>query len=159
MVRLAGLGEFWGLQGGRLEKGIALAAATALEQHDLLSVFCDFSKHRVVFGAIGHRAQRHIDVGIIASRARKLVSASGHTVVGKHMLGVAQVEQGPELGVAAQNHIAAAPAVAAVGAAFRDVFLAAEVQRTRTALARAAENLHIINEIRGHIKCCYRALR
>ena len=150
LARFAGLGKLGCLQGGRLEKGVAFAAASALEQHDFLLVLSDFSHLRVVLGVKSHRAKRHVDINIVASCARELVFASRNAVAGIDMFGITQMEQSPELGIAAHDDVAAATAVAAVGTAFRDVFLATEVQRTRTALAGTAEYLYVINEIRGH---------
>ena len=110
-------------------------------------VLGNLTQHRVVFGAIGHRTQRHIDVSIIAGSTCELVLASGHAINGIHMLGVAQMEQSPKLGVTAQDDVAAATAIAAVGAAFRDILLVAEMQRTRAAFARAAEYFDVVYKV------------
>ena len=101
----------------------------------------------MVFGMIRHRTERHVDIDIVAGSASQLVLASGHAIAGKQMLGVAQMKQSPKLGVTAQDDVAAATAVAAVGTALGNVFLTAEMQRARTAFARAAEYLHIINKV------------
>ena len=147
MVGFTRLGKFWGLQRGCFEEGIAFAAATTFQQDDFLFVFGDFAHHGMVFRTVGNRAQRHIDVDVVASGTRELVFAAWNTVACEDVLGVTQVEQCPKLGVAAQDDVATATAVAAVGTALGDVFLPAEVQRTRTSFARSAEYLDVINEV------------
>ena len=147
MVGFAGLGELRCLKRCRLEEGIALAASSAFEQHDFLSVLGDLTYLCMVFGVKGHGAQWDIDVDIIASGTGELVFATRNPVASEDMLRVTQVEQGPQLCIATQDDITAATAVAAVGTAFWDVFLPTEVQRTCTAFARAAEYLYVIYKV------------
>ena len=148
---LAWLGELGRLHGGRLEEGVAFAAAAALEQHDGLSVLGDLAKRLAGLGFIGHRAQRHVDEDVLAGGACELVAAAWDAIAGHQVLGVAKVQQGPHLGIASQDDVAATTAVAAVRTAFWDIFLTAEMQRTSTAFAGTAVNLHVVNEIRtGH---------
>ena len=97
-----------------------------------------------------HRAERHVDIDIVACCASELVFASRHPIASVNVFCVTQMQKCPKLGVATHNDVASPSTVATVRAAFWDVFLAAEVQRTCSALARTAENLNVINEIRGH---------
>ena len=59
-----------------------------------------------------------------------------------------EVQQRPIVPIAAQIDVSAPSAVAAVGPSARDVLLAAEVGRPGAALARAAVDLDVVNEIR-----------
>ena len=104
----------------------------------------------MVFGTVGHRSQRHVDIDIVASGTCQLVFTSRHAVTGIDVLGVTKVQQGPQLGIAAQNDVSATTAIATIGTAFWDVFLPAEMQRARAAFARAAEYLYVIYKVRSH---------
>ena len=87
----------------------------------------------------------YIDVLSIGTCAQVLASVPA--VFGKDVLGVFQMEQRPELGVAFEDDMASAASVAAVRAAFRVLFASEEVHGTCAAFARAAENLHVIDKI------------
>ena len=76
-----------------------------------------------------------------------LVLATVATMLGKDVSLVLQVEQRPVVMVAAQDDAATLAAVAAVRPAIRIVLHVAQVHGASAALARAAQNLHIVNEI------------
>ena len=63
---------------------------------------------------------------------------------------VAQVEQGPVVAIATQDHAPAIPAVSAVRTSFRHVFGAMHVGRSSTALTRATIDLDVVYEIGFH---------
>ena len=74
------------------------------------------------------------------------------------MLGITEVDQGIEAGHRLEDDVAAAAAVAAVGAAELDELLAPEAHRAWTAGAGADEDLGLIEEMhRGAVRRCGRS--
>ncbi len=72
---------------------------------------------------------------------------AGTTVLGLEMLAVAVIDQGVEAGHRHGNDRAAASAVAAVGAAELDIFLAPETQAACAAVATACKDLGFIEKL------------
>ncbi len=68
-------------------------------------------------------------------------------VICDHVLGVAQVEQGPQLAIAAQHDVPAASTIATVRAALGHVLLAAQVPGSGPSLAAPALDANVVNEI------------
>ena len=146
--RLARLSVARRLIRGRLEMGVASAAAPAFEQHHLLPVRGDVAEVFARFGVEGHRAAGHLDDAILAVAAGAAFGAAAAAGGGHHVTLELEVQQRPIVPVAAQIDVSAPSAVAAVGPSARDVLLAAEVGRPGAALARAAVDLDVVNEIR-----------
>src|SRR5690606_10174044 len=94
-------------------------------------------------------AQRHLDDAVLAATAAALVGPAALAVLGDHVLGVAQVQEGPELRIGAQDHMASAPAIAAIRPAFRHVFLATQMPAARTAFTGTALDTDLVDEVRG----------
>ena len=145
--RLARLGITRRAVGGAFEMPVAEAAAPAAKQFHFLTVVVHFAEELAGFGVEHHGARRHLYHGIIAVLTEAAAAASALAVTGKHVAVVFQRQQCPHLFVAAQYHVTAATAVAAVGSAFRHIFGAVEMTRSGAALARAAMYLHVVDEI------------
>ena len=133
---------------------VAQAAPAALEQHEPLAVGGDLTdrlgRRRAVLeldNPLGHRAQRHGDDDVAGILARRAGTGSVLSVLGELVALVLEVDQRPVLSVALQHDAAALAAVAAVGTAEGHELLAPEMGRTRAAVARAGENLHVVYEI------------
>ena len=147
---LARLGVARGLVGARLEVYVAAAAAAPGQQHALLAVGGDLDQGLARLRVARHRAQGHLEYVIGAIGPGALVFRPAHAVASGHVLRVAEVKQGPAVGVAAQHDVPAAPAVAPVGPALRSALGAVEVRRPRPALTRAEVNLDVVDEVLVH---------
>ena len=143
----AGLGIAGRLVGGTLEIVVAKAAAAAAPKDNLLPVFGDFAQQLARFCIAGHGAQRHLQDYVLAVGTGAEASAAGSAVVGFDMLLVLEVDQGPHLGVAAQDDMAATAAVTAVRATLGHIFFPAEVHTPRPSRARSTEDFHIVYEV------------
>ena len=128
---------------------VAQAAAPAGRQNQALPIFGDFELLLPGFGVAGHGAQRHLNHDILALGASAQVFAAVFAGLSNQVLLVLQVEQGPELGAAFQNNVAAAPAVAAVGAAVGQALSPEEMVRARPSPTRAAVDLNVVDEVIG----------
>ena len=85
------------------------------------------------------RADGDFDDQVFAFAAEFVLSFAVMAAFGLEMLAIAKVDQGVQIGDGFKNHIAAAPAVAAVRAAEFDIFFAAE----RTAAAAAVAGFQV----------------
>lgn len=124
---------------------VTQAAPVPGKQDEFLSVFGDFPDDFARFYIAGDRSQRHIDNHIFAVFARTTGSATRFTVLGEDMALVFQVDQRPELAVAAQDDTASLAAVAAVRTAEFDELFTPEMARTGTAVPGTAEYLDVVN--------------
>jgi hypothetical protein len=106
---------------------VAQAAPAARQQNHFLLVFGDLHDLLVGVGQLGNRADGHFQHHVFALGAGAPGGLARRAVGGVYVLAVLEVQQGPELGVAPQDDVAAASAVPAVGTAQRHVLLAAEV--------------------------------
>jgi hypothetical protein len=95
----------------------------------------------------GHRTQRHRNDDVGRILARRPGAGTALAVLGELVALVLEVDERPVLPVALQNDAAALAAVAAVGTAERHEFLAAEMGRAGTSVARAGEYLDVVYEI------------
>src|SRR5437868_6443811 len=114
------------LVGGSGKERVALPAATAGGDHSLLPVFQNFGEDLTGFGVTHHspRRNRHDDVG-----AGPTTFVGAHAVLatlGYPLVAVSVVEQGRQIGIAANDDTTAAPAVAAVRSAHWSAPFAAE---------------------------------
>ncbi len=144
---LAGLGVARGAVGGALEVPVAQAAAAAAQQLHELAVVGHLREVLAVFCVVHHRAAGHVDDHILAVLAEAAAGAAALAVAGEDVAAVFQGQQRPHVAVAAQDYVAAAAAVAAVGAAFGHILGAVEVARAGAALTRAAQYLDVVYEV------------
>ena len=126
---------------------VAEAAAAAAKELYLLAVLVDLAEKFARLGIKYHRSGRYLDDDILAVLAETAAARAALAVAGKHVAVEFQGQQSPHLLVAAEYHVAAAAAVAAVRAALGHILGAIEMTRARAALAAAAVYLHIIYKI------------
>ncbi len=126
--------------------GIAAAAATALAEGKALSRFGEVAEQVAGKGIVNHRARRHRHNEILGGPAGHIIGAAVLPVGGDVASHMAKSLEGVEGGPDLEDDIAAAPAVAAVGAAAWDVLLAMEMHHAVAAFARANEYLCFVNE-------------
>ena len=125
----------WCLIGGSAELEVAQSAASAFQQHYLLSVVGYVAYELTILGVIYHCSWRHVDVNVLAVGAVTFVSSAVAAMFSENMSLIAQVEQSPVVVVATQYDATALAAVATVGTAVRVVFHMAQVHGAATALA------------------------
>lgn len=99
------------------------------------------------FFIAGDGAQWHIDIDIFSGATGTIVTAAAFTIFCQHVFVIAQVEEGPEVFIAAQDDMGTATAVAAIGAGFRVEFGAHEMLAAGAAVAAAAEDADLIDEV------------
>ena len=145
--RLAWLCEARCLSRSGAEVPVAQSAASAFQQNDLLPVLGDVAQVFARLGVVGHGAAGHFYHLVLAILAEAAVLRAAFAVSGQHVSLVLEVQQRPVVAVAAQDDVAAASAVAAVGSALGHVLGAVHVCGTPAALARAAVYLHVVNEV------------
>ena len=95
------------------------------------------------------RTRRHLEDQVVAGLAVATRLRAATAGRGLEVVAVLEVAQRRLAGVDAQVDRAAAPAVAAVGSAARDVRLLAEGRGPVTAIAGADPDLHAVEEHRG----------
>ncbi len=117
---------------------VAEAAAAAAQQLHELSVVGDLRQVVARFGVVHHRAAGHIYGYVLAVFSETAPGAAALTVAGEYVAAVFERQQRPHVAVAAQDDVAAAAAVAAVGAAFGHILGAVEMARAGSAFARTA---------------------
>ena len=132
--------------GRGLEMGVAEPAIAALGEHHAVADGGEVGEQGLVvlvedLGALGDLEN---DAGAV--RAGAVLAHAVTAGLGLEVLLVAVVDQGVEAVDAFGDDIAAAPAIAAVGAAELDEFLAAERDAARSAVARADINFRLIEE-------------
>ena len=163
MPDLAGIGAARRAIGRGREIGVAEAAIAALADHHALADLGHVGDQRLLVLFENLRADRHLQHGVGAAPAGAVlahavhaglalemlliaVSHAVHAGLGLEMLLVAIVDQRVEPIDAFGDDIAAASAVAAVGTAEFDEFLAPERHAAGAAVAGAHVNLGLIEE-------------
>ncbi len=119
-----------------------------MKEDHLLARLGDLAEDLTCFRVLRHGAQRHFDDAVLPHLAAALACAAALTVLGDHVLGVAQMQQRPQLGIGAQDDVAAATTVTTIRAAPGDVLLAPHVAAARATLAGAAFDLDLVDEVR-----------
>src|SRR5207253_4074363 len=95
------------------------------------------------------RPHRHLDDEVLAAGAGLVLPGPALAALGPEMLGVAEVDQGIEALDRFEDDVAAFAAVAAIGAAIFDIFLAPEADGARAAGTGAEEDLGLVEEMHG----------
>ena len=141
----AGLGKAWHLARRRGKVQVAPAAAAALCRDPVFPV--GHVVHDGAGGRVAHEgAARHLDIQGVAVLA---VAALAHAVcaVAGHIFAlVAKVHERGHVVVHDKDHVAPASAVAAVGAARRDILLPVEGHRAVAALAGVDADARFIHK-------------
>ena len=127
--------------------GVAEAAAAAEGHQQLLATVGEIAEQDAGAGIAHLGAAGHADAEGIATGAGAAVGAAATAVDGLKQTLVLEVQQGLEVGVGLQQHVAAAAAVAAGGATGRNVFLAAERHDAVAATAGLDGDAGLIDEL------------
>ena len=145
---LAGLGIAGRAVGGTFEVPVAETAAAALQQRHLLAVVAHLAEVFARLGVEDDGAARNLNGDVLAVLAERASGAAALAVAGEYMAAELQRKQRPHVFVALEDDVAATAAVTAVGTSLRHIFGSVEMTRAGTALARAAQYLYIVYEVR-----------
>ena len=126
---------------------VSEAALAAGGDDDLLAIVEDFNEDFPGLGILDNRAERHVDVRVLPVGAVLVLASARFAVFSDDVAGVLKVQQRPILSIASDNHMPSASTVTAIGSALRRHPVAHEMRRAGAALARAAANLDVINEV------------
>ncbi len=127
--------------------GVAEAAIAALGGDDALAYLGEVGEHRPALLVDNLRSDRDLQDRVGAPPPGAIAAHPVHAGLGLKMLLVAKVDKRVETVGAFDHHVAAPPAVAAVGAAELDEFLAAERDRTRPAVAGANVHARLVEKL------------
>ncbi len=147
LARQAGLGETRRLTGRGCKMGVAPAAVAALCRDKGL-VVRQVLDDLAGFLVAQERAARHADDQVFAVLALHALAHAVFAVRGGIFFLISEIQQGGQVVVNAEHDRAAAPAVAAVGAARSDIFLAVEAD---LAVAALTGNNFDFGDINKHI--------
>src|ERR1700733_13940426 len=142
-----GIGATRGAVGRGGEMEVAKTTVAALGDHHALARLSHVGEHRAAFLVEHLRPDRNLQHRVGASPAGAIAAHPVHSGLGLEMLLVAKVDERVEAVRAFDHDIAAAPAVAAIGAAELDEFLAAERDRARPAVARADVHARLVEKL------------
>src|SRR5690606_25388437 len=147
LARQARQGLARGAVGRTLEVHVAQAALAALCDQQAVAMLGQVADDLVGLDIGDHGPDRHGDDQIVAGLAVHLPAHAVLPALGAELALVAEVDQGVEVLVRQQPDAAAIAAVAAVRAAQRDEFLAAETDAAVAAVACAYLDFGFVNEL------------
>src|SRR6266851_2056419 len=145
----AGIGAAGRAVGRALVMRVAEAAIAAAQQHMARVGRDEVEQHLVVLLVEDLRADGNAQHHRRSARAAAVGAHAVMALLGAEMLLVAVVDEGVEIGHRLDDDVAAAAAVAAIGAAELDEFLAPEAARAGTAVAALHEDLGLVEEFHG----------
>ena len=125
----------WCLIGSCAKLEVAQSAAPSFQQHHLLPVVGDVADVLTRLSIVDHSPAGYVDVLVFAVGSVTLVLTAVAPVLSKHMTLVFQVEQCPVVVVSAQDDVASASTVSAVGATIVVILHMLQVHATPTALS------------------------
>src|SRR5688572_1840171 len=99
------------------------------------------------FRIAGYRSQRHVEDDVFAVGAGSQGVTSRFARLGNDVFPVFQVQEGPQLAVAAHDDMSSTAAVSAVGSALGRHLVAVKMHRACAAGSGAAADLHVINKV------------
>ena len=123
------------LVSGGAELKVAKATAAALEKNHLLTVVGDVTDILARFRIVDDGATGNIDVDILTVGAVAFITTTIATMFGEDMPLVFQMEEGPVVMVAAQDHAAAMPTVTTVGTTIGVVLHVAQMHGSSASLS------------------------
>src|SRR5687767_13380826 len=132
---------------------VAESAAAALGDDDFFARLGEVGQQFLGLGVPDDGAGRDVDVKVLTGFAVTLATAAGAAVFGQEALVELKRQQARQALPNLEADIAAAAAIAAVGAAARHIFFAAERARTPAAVAGFDVDLGAIDE--HHEIPCY----
>ena len=133
--------------GRRLEVDVAEAALAAFGDQYFLLVDVEVGQNFAGVEVGDDRADRHAQDDVVAAGAVAVGAAAVFTALADEFAGVAVVDQRVDVAVGYNVDAAATAAVAAVRAAHRDVFFAAESCGTIAAVTGFNVNLCFVDEL------------
>ncbi len=125
---------------------ITVTAAAALGDQQGVAVVAQITQEFVGVVVIDQGADGDGDGQIAPAPPRHLPAGPPMSVFGPKAALVAEVDEGIEAALGDQRDVSAAPAIAPIGSAEGDEFLAAEADRAVAAVAGADGDAHFINE-------------
>src|SRR5262245_2523868 len=126
--------------------GVAKATVATARQAGAVTDLDEIGDQRGLILRVDLRSRRQRNQLVRASRAGAVLAHAGAAVLGLKVLLVAVIDQGVETGHALSPDIPALAAVAAVGAAELDEFLAPEGDGAGTAVAGADVDLGLVQK-------------
>ena len=138
---------------------IAEAAVAALQDAHALADLGQVGDQHVLVGVVDFGADRNLEHGVGALGAGTVLAHAVDAGLGLEMLLIAIVEQRVEARHAERDHVAAAAAVAAVGAAEFDELLAPERDAAGAAGTGLYINLGFVEKFHGVVGPIFPSLR
>ena len=123
---------------------IALASLAAVDEDFFLSCRRNIRHYLAAFRLTDYRTDRHLNDDILAVLAEAVALAAGFAGRCHKFSLIAEIHQCAHAAFADKNHIAALAAVAAIGAAVRNVFCSVKGNLTVAAVAALYMNLDSI---------------
>ena len=127
--------------------GVAESAVAALGEHQPLAGLGQVGDQGLAVLVQDLGADGHLDDDAAPLGAAPIAPGAVPSAAGLEMLGVAKIDEGVEVGHDLDDDVAAAPAVAAVGAAERNELLAAKGHRTGAAVTAFDVNLGFVEKL------------
>ena len=126
---------------------VAQTASSAAQEFHFLTVVGNLTEVLSRLSIENHSTAWHVDDNIVAILAETASARTALTVAGEYVAAVFKRQKRPHITVAPENDVSSAAAVSAVGTTLGHVFGTIEMARAGAALSRAAEYLHIVDEI------------
>src|SRR6266567_3055973 len=149
LARLAGIGGARRAVGRGFEMRIAEPAVATPGEHRAVADLDEIGQERLAVLVEDLGPGRHFEHEVGARGARALLAHAVLPAAGLEMLAVAIVDQRVEPGYGLRRHVAAAAAVAAIGAAELDEFLAAERHAAVAAVAGPDLDFRLVEKFHG----------
>lgn len=108
---------------------VALTTATALGQYALLPILSNLKELFARVGIASHSAEGHLDNLVFAIATERTLATARLAIFGKDVTGKFEVDEGPELTIAAHNDVTTTSAIATIGSAFLDILHVPKVSR------------------------------
>ena len=137
------------LVGRALEMCVAEAAIAAAQQHDTLARAGEIGKHGFLVVLHDLRPDRHPQHEVATLGAGAVSPGASTPVLRPEMLPVTVIDQRVEIIESMENDVAALAALAAIGSAEFDEFLAAEAHRAPPAITALQVDLALVEEFHG----------
>ncbi len=145
------LGVARGLIGGAFEMPVAASAFAAAGDDHAFFRRIEIGQEQLMIRVENQSAGRDVNDQIVAAESGHFFAHAGLAAFGLPMMPAGEIEQGILIRIGDENDAAAVAAVAAVGAALGDVFLAPEGDASVPAVAGFNLNDGFIDEHIGHI--------
>src|SRR6202041_1830311 len=146
LADFAGIGIARSAVGGGFEMRVAKTAIAAFRKHELLAKRGEIVDQRRPVFVEDLRADRHLEHDVLAVGAMAVLAHAIGALLGLEVLLIAIVDQGVQSIDHFDDHVAAASAIAAGGAAELDILLAAEGHAAVSTVAGADIDLGFVEK-------------